>query len=58
MESISDTTARIVDLEARQDAALRELEALEKRVEQVLNEQIAALARLSASAAPQFERAA
>jgi hypothetical protein len=32
---------RILDLEARQDEALRELEALERAIEQVLTEQTA-----------------
>ena len=34
MELISDTTRRILEIEARQDDALRELEALERRLEQ------------------------
>lgn len=38
MDSISDTTRRILEIEARQDEALRELEALERRLEQVLAE--------------------
>jgi hypothetical protein len=38
MELISDTTRRILEIEARQDDALRELEALERRLEQVLAE--------------------
>jgi len=38
MDSLADTTARILDLEARQDEALRQLKALEQRLEQVLAE--------------------
>ena len=38
MDSFSDTTRRILEIEARQDDALRELEALERRLEQVLAE--------------------
>lgn len=38
MDSISDTTRRILEIEARQDEALRELDALERRLEQVLAE--------------------
>jgi hypothetical protein len=38
MDSISDTTRRILEIEARQDEALRELDLLERRLEQVLAE--------------------
>jgi hypothetical protein len=44
MDSISDTTRRILEIEARQDEALRELEALERRLEQVLAEYLPMLA--------------
>ena len=45
MDSISDTTRRILEIEARQDEALRELEALERRLEQVLAEYLPIAAR-------------
>ena len=51
MDSISDTTRRILEIEARQDEALRELEALERRLEQVLAEY------LPLAASPQFSLA-
>ncbi len=38
MESFTETTARIVDIETRQDDVLRQLEILERRLEQVLAE--------------------
>jgi len=38
MDSISDTTRRMLEIEARQDEVLRELAALERRLEQVLAE--------------------
>ena len=38
MDCESDTTARILEIEARQDDALRQLAELERRVEQVLAE--------------------
>jgi hypothetical protein len=36
MESLAETAARILDIEARQDDALSQLAALERRIEQVL----------------------
>ena len=44
MDSFSDSTRRILEIEARQDDALRQLEALECRIEQVLAEQLSLLA--------------
>ena len=38
MDSLAETAARIVDIESRQDEALRQLEALERRVAQTLAE--------------------
>lgn len=54
----SDSVARIVELEARQDAALRELEALEQRLEQVLSEHVQALGPLGISPGQSLDRAA
>ncbi len=54
----SDSVARIVELEARQDAALRALEALEQRLEQVLSEHIKALGPLGVAAGQNLDRAA
>jgi predicted Zn-dependent peptidase len=45
MDSLSDSAARILEIESRQDEALRELETLELRIEQVLAEQLAAMAK-------------
>jgi hypothetical protein len=45
MQVFSDVPPRVLDLEARQDEALRQLADLEQRVEQVLAEQTAALAK-------------
>lgn len=53
MDSISDTTRRILDIEARQDEALRELGALERRLEQLLAENLPLTA---GSPAPVAER--
>jgi hypothetical protein len=39
-DTIADTAARILELEKQQDDALRELEALERRIEQVLAEHL------------------
>jgi len=58
MELPDDSLARIAELESRQDAALGELELLERRIEQVLSEQLAALARLSKPTGLQIDRAA
>lgn len=44
MDSLSDSASRILEIEARQDDALRQLEALESRIEQVLAEQLSLLA--------------
>ncbi len=38
MDSLSESTARLVDIEARQDEVLRQLDELERRIEQVLAE--------------------
>ena len=38
MDSITDTTRRILEIEARQDEALRELDALERRLQEILAE--------------------
>jgi hypothetical protein len=58
MDSISDTTRRILEIEARQDDALRELEALERRLEQVLAEYLPLASSLQASTAGRREEAA
>jgi hypothetical protein len=58
MQVPSDSVARIVELEARQDAALRELEALEQRLEQVLNEHVQALGPLGLATGQNLDRAA
>ena len=39
-DTIADTAARILELERQQDEALRQLEALEHRIEQVLAEHL------------------
>lgn len=49
MDSLAETTARIVDIESRQDEALRQLEALERRVAQTLAEHQGTLAAWQAS---------
>jgi hypothetical protein len=53
MDSINDTTRRILEIEARQDEALRELGALERRLGQVLAEY---LPLATGSPAPDAER--
>jgi predicted Zn-dependent peptidase len=58
MQIPSSSVAQIVELEARQEAALRELEALEQRLEQVLAEQVRALASMAPLAEPAHDRAA
>ncbi len=46
MDSRSDSAARILEIEARQDDALGQLEALERRVEAVLAEYVPMLAKV------------
>jgi hypothetical protein len=46
MDSRSDSAARILEIEARQDDALGQLEALERRVEAVLAEYVAIVAKV------------
>ena len=38
MDTLSDTTARILDIESRQDDAIRQLIELENRLEQILRQ--------------------
>ena len=38
MDALSDSTARVLDIEARQDDVLRQLEELERRLDQILAE--------------------
>ncbi|HEX3728051.1 MAG TPA: hypothetical protein VHV08_17490 [Pirellulales bacterium] len=57
MPSIPDTSARILEIEARQDEALRQLADLEQRVEQALAASVP-LARETIIAAASFSRAA
>ena len=40
MDSLSDSARRILEIEARQDEALKQLEALERQIEQVLAEHL------------------
>jgi hypothetical protein len=54
MDSRSDSAARILEIEARQDDALGQLEALERRVEAVLAEYVPMLAKVP----PRWESAA
>jgi tetrahydromethanopterin S-methyltransferase subunit G len=49
MDSLAESTARLVDIEARQDELLRQLDELERRIEQVLAE----YAPLAAKTGPQ-----
>ena len=58
MQLPSDSVARIVELEARQDAALRELEALELRLEHVLKEHVQVLGPLGLATGQNLDRAA
>jgi len=46
MHSRSESAARILEIEARQDDALGQLEALERRVEAVLAEYVPMLAKV------------
>jgi hypothetical protein len=60
MDALSETAIRLLDIEARQDDVLRQLEELERRIEQVLAEHLPALASLSAlvSTVPAASKAA
>jgi hypothetical protein len=51
MDTLSDSAARVLDIEARQDDALRQVEELERRVEQVLAEHLPALAKMASHSA-------
>ena len=46
MDSLSETAARILEIETRQDGVLRELAALDRQVERILAECLASVAPL------------